>query len=214
MADLLAYLGGTFDPIHYGHLKAAEALAKEARIEKITLLPNGVPPHRPQPIASAQARADMVRLAISEYLFFDIDTRELDHESASYTVETLEVLVREYGKDQPLGFILGQDALLNIDHWFRWRDLLQYCHLLICQRPGYPMQMPTAELQQWLDVHRTRNVQALTERASGLIWLCEIPVTTISSTEIRERCRQGQSCKGLLPSAVIDYIEQHEIYSA
>ncbi|MEQ4530829.1 MAG: nicotinate-nucleotide adenylyltransferase [Mixta sp.] len=212
MASLHALYGGTFDPIHYGHLKTVEALAHEVGLQQVTLLPNNVPPHRPQPEASTAQRVAMVKLAIADRPLFTLDTRELERETPSYTVETLEQLRAERGVEQPLAFIIGQDSLLSLHKWHRWQQLTALCHLLVCQRPGYDRAMPTPELQRWLDRHQTHNVSALHQQPGGLIWLADTPLVPVSATEIRTRRHQGLACDDLLPAAVIDYINQQGLY--
>ena len=212
MSKLYALFGGTFDPIHFGNLRPVEALAQQVGLKKVTLLPNNVPPHRPQPEASAQPRVEMLRCAIATRPLFDIDTRELERDTPSWTVATLEALRAERGAEQPLGFIIGQDSLLTLAKWHRWQDLLSLCHLLVCQRPGYATQMETAEMQQWLDAHRAQHVEQLHHSPAGHIWLADTPLFDISATEIRQRRHEGQSCADLLPDAVINYIDRAGLY--
>jgi len=212
MSKLYALFGGTFDPIHFGHLRPVEALAQQVGLKKVTLLPNNVPPHRPQPEASARQRVEMLLCAIATRPLFDIDTRELERDTPSWTVATLEALRAERGAEQPLGFIIGQDSLLTLAKWHRWQDLLSLCHLLVCQRPGYATQMETPEMQQWLDAHRAQHAEQLHQAPAGHIWLADTPLFDISATEIRQRRHQGQSCTDLLPDAVIDYIDRAGLY--
>ncbi|WP_405424757.1 nicotinate-nucleotide adenylyltransferase [Pantoea stewartii] len=211
MSDLHALFGGTFDPIHFGHLRPAEALAQQTGLARVTLLPNNVPPHRPQPEASPQQRLAMLRCAIRDLPLFDIDTRELQRDTPSWTVDTLEAIRAERG-DQPLGFIIGQDSLLTLAKWHRWQDLLSLCHLLVCQRPGYPTEMATPDMQDWLDRHVIHNPQELQQRPAGGIWLAETPRYAISATEIRKRRHQHLACDDLLPASVIDYIDRAGLY--
>ncbi|WP_338562119.1 nicotinate-nucleotide adenylyltransferase [Erwinia sp. E_sp_B01_3] len=211
--SLQALFGGTFDPVHYGHLKPAEALAKLTGLQKVTLMPNNVPPHRPQPEATPAQRVEMIRLAIADNPLFDIDLREMQRETPSYTLETLIALRQERGKDQPLGFIIGQDSLLTLHKWHRWEELLDYCHLLVCKRPGYPEQMPLPELKKWLADHQTTNISHLHQQPSGCIYLAETAMLDISATEIRERRHAGNSVAGLLPAPVINWMDQHNLYS-
>jgi nicotinate-nucleotide adenylyltransferase len=140
---LEALFGGTFDPIHFGHLKPVEVLAAQVGLKKVTLLPNNVPPHRPQPEASPSQRVEMVRLAIADLPLFDLDLREMQRDTPSFTLETLTELRAERGDDQPLAFIIGQDSLLTLHKWHRWEELLSLCHLLVCKRPGYDSTMET-----------------------------------------------------------------------
>ncbi|AUX92757.1 nicotinate-nucleotide adenylyltransferase [Mixta gaviniae] len=212
MVSLQALFGGTFDPIHYGHLQTVEALAHQVGLRQVTLLPNNVPPHRPQPEASAAQRVAMVELAIADRPLFNLDTRELMRQTPSWTVETLEQLRAERGAQQPLAFIIGQDSLLSLHKWHRWEALLDLCHLLVCQRPGYPGTMPTPALQQWLTQHQTTDAEALHRQPAGLIWLADTPLVPVSATDIRQRRHQGMPCDDLLPAAVIDYINRQGLY--
>lgn len=212
MSELHALFGGTFDPVHFGHLRPVEALAQQIGLARVLLLPNNVPPHRPQPEASSTQRLEMLRCAIRDRPLFDIDTRELRRETPSWTVATLEELRAERGPQQPLGFIIGQDSLLSLSGWHRWQDLLSLCHLLVCKRPGYAAEMASPEMQHWLDAHLADDPQQLHQQPAGLIWLADTPLVAISATEIRQRRHQGLSCAHLLPPAVIDYIDQAGLY--
>ncbi|MGB3255228.1 nicotinate-nucleotide adenylyltransferase [Buttiauxella gaviniae] len=209
---LCALYGGTFDPIHYGHLRPVEALAKQVALQQVTIMPNNVPPHRPQPLANSQQRKTMVELAISGNSLFKLDDRELQRETPSYTVETLEQLRAEIGAEQPLAFIVGQDSLLSLQRWHRWETLLTLCHLLVCQRPGYSLSMNTPEEQQWLEAHQTDSVEELHSQPAGQIYLAQTPMYDISATAIRQRLEQHQTCDDLLPPAVAEFIRQHHLY--
>ncbi|NJC99297.1 nicotinate-nucleotide adenylyltransferase [Candidatus Erwinia dacicola] len=209
---LHALLGGTFEPIHYGHLQPAEALAAKVGLQKVTLMPNNVPPHRPQPEATPAQRVEMVRLAIAGNPLFELDMREMQRSTPSYTLETLEELRAERGPRQPLAFIIGQDSLLTIHKWHRWQELLSFCHLLVCQRPGYRSEMETPELQRWRDEHLTRDALLLQQTPAGKVFLAETPLVDISATEIRTRRHQDKSSSDLLPPAVSDYIDREGLY--
>ncbi|EFM21319.1 MULTISPECIES: nicotinate-nucleotide adenylyltransferase [unclassified Pantoea] len=212
MSELHALFGGTFDPIHFGHLRPVEALAQQTGLKRVTLLPNNVPPHRPQPEASASQRVAMLRCAIHGLPLFEIDTRELERDTPSWTVTTLEAWRAERSAEQPLAFIIGQDSLLSLSKWHRWQDLLSLCHLLVCQRPGYPTRFDSPEMQAWLEQHVARDIRQLHQQPAGHIWLAETPLYDISATEIRRRRHQNQPCDDLLPAAVIDYIDREGLY--
>lgn len=209
---LHALFGGTFDPIHYGHLKPVEALAQQVGLQHIILLPNNVPPHRPQPEANAQQRLKMVELAVAANPLFSVDSRELLRDAPSFTIETLESLRKERGAERPLAFIIGQDSLLSLHKWHRWESLLDVCHLLVCARPYYAQTLETPELQQWLDEHRIFDPQLLSRRPQGAIYLADTPLLDISATDIRRRRHHGESCDDLLPRAVQRYIELQGLY--
>ena len=209
---LHALFGGTFDPIHYGHLRPVEALAAQVGLSKVTLLPNNVPPHRPQPEASPAQRVAMVSLAIAGNPLFDLDLREMQRSTPSYTLDTLTELRAERGARQPLAFIVGQDSLLSLHKWYRWEALMSVCHLLVCQRPGYATRMPDAEMQHWLDQHLAADAAELHNRPAGRVFLADTPQIAISATEIRQRRHQGRSDQDLLPQAVSDYIDREGLY--
>ena len=189
-----------------------EALAQQTGLKRVTLLPNNVPPHRPQPEASASQRVAMLRCAIHGLPLFEIDTRELERDTPSWTVTTLEAWRAERSAEQPLAFIIGQDSLLSLSKWHRWQDLLSLCHLLVCQRPGYPTRFDSPEMQAWLEQHVAQDIRQLHQQPAGHIWLAETPLYDISATEIRRRRHQNQPCDDLLPAAVIDYIDREGLY--
>lgn len=210
--SLLAWYGGTFDPIHFGHLKPVEALAQQIRLKKVVIIPNNVPPHRPQPEANSAQRKAMVELAIQGNDLFELDDRELRREMPSWTADTMEALRRERGADQPLGFIIGQDSLLTFHQWHRYETILACCHLLVCRRPGYPLTMPDARQQRWLEQHLTTDICDLHTLPAGKIFLADTPLLDISATMIRQRLENGQPCDDVVPEAVVTYITRHGLY--
>jgi len=209
---LQAIYGGTFDPIHYGHLNSVSALACLVSLSQVIIMPNNVPPHRPQPEASSEQRQKMVELAIADKPLFKLDCRELDRTTPSWTVETLEQIRAEKGHQQPLAFIIGQDSLVSLPRWHRWEELLSLCHLLVCQRPGYPLTMETPELQQWLEQHRTHSIEPLHQQPAGKIFMAPTPLYDISATTIRQRLESGLSCDDLVPASVLAFIQQQHLY--
>ncbi|CAK9885748.1 MAG: Nicotinate-nucleotide adenylyltransferase [Candidatus Erwinia impunctatus] len=209
---LYALFGGTFDPIHYGHLVPLETLAVQLKVEKVILLPNNIPPHRPQPQASIAQRIEMIRRAIAGNPLFSVDLREMQRSTPSWTVETLRDLRGEIGSQQPLAFIIGQDSLLSLPSWHQWHKLLDYCHLVVCQRPGYPSVISDPLLESWLEKHRVSCAGSLHTAAAGHIYLAHTPLLAISSTEIRQRLAHGENCHTLLPASVIDFIREQRLY--
>lgn len=207
-----ALFGGTFDPVHFGHLRPVEMLATQLGLQQITLLPNNVPPHRPQPEASSEQRVKMLSLAIADRPLFNVDCREMARQTPSYTIETLAEVRAERGEHQPLGFIIGQDSLLTLHKWHRWQELLNYCHLLVCKRPGYATKMETPALQQWLEDHQTQDIDRLHQQPAGSVFLADTALLPISATEIRQRFHAGLSCDDLLPASVISWINQQGLY--
>ena len=211
---LYALFGGTFDPVHYGHLRPVAALAQQAGLQKVIFLPNRVPPHRPQPEASPQQRLKMLELATAGNSLFTVDSRELQRTSTSYSIETLEIFRKELGESQPLSFIIGQDSLLSLHRWYRWQSILSLCHLVVCARPGYAMTLERPELQRWLHNHRVFSAERLRQRPCGHIWFADTVLLDISATDIRKRYHQGGSCCQLIPESVRRYIELQGLYQA
>ncbi|MGP1924082.1 MAG: nicotinate-nucleotide adenylyltransferase [Arsenophonus sp. NEOnobi-MAG3] len=210
--SIQALFGGTFDPIHYGHLLPVEALAKLLDLQQVILLPNHVAPHRKQPEATVQQRLAMIKLAIKNNPLFSIDTRELKRITPSYTVETLLSFRQQISWQKPLAFIIGQDSLLSIDTWFDWQKILDLCHLLVCARPGYSTYFLTSSMRQWLKHYQVHKPEILSYKPSGAIYLANTPLLNISATEIRKRKHNKKSCKDILPHAVLHYIDKHHLY--
>lgn len=208
----IALYGGTFDPIHYGHLRPVEALSGLIGLKEVIWLPNNIPPHRPQPEASSQQRLEMVRLALEPYSSFKVDTRELEKPTPSYTIETLRDFRKEIGDKQPLAFIIGQDSLLSINTWHQWDQLLNVCHLLVCARPGYQTHFESTQMQAWLAKHQTHQQEDIHRLPAGKIFLADTPLYNISATDIRAHHKAGLDCHDLLPSSVEDYIRQQQLY--
>ncbi|MBC8947915.1 MULTISPECIES: nicotinate-nucleotide adenylyltransferase [Xenorhabdus] len=207
-----ALFGGTFDPIHYGHLRPVEALAQLVGLKQVILLPNHVPPHRPQPEATTQQRLEMVRLAVRDNPLFTVDTRELERQAPSYTVETLKSFRQEIGEQHPLAFIIGQDSLQTIHTWYKWEELLDICHLLVCSRPGYQSQLSAPGMQSWFEKYQIDSPLSLSQKPHGYIYLAATPLLNISATDIRQRHLQGISCDDLLPPSIQNYIDSQGLY--
>ncbi|UDG79955.1 nicotinate-nucleotide adenylyltransferase [Candidatus Steffania adelgidicola] len=210
---LTAFYGGTFDPVHYGHIRLMIALKNLLNLQRIILLLNNIPPHRANPMTASQ-RLAMLRLAIAEIpdAFLTIDERELHRSTPSWTVDTFKELRREYGPDSPLGFIIGYDSLLTLRSWYRGLALMDLCHLLVCPRPGYRSLLTNQVDNQWLENRLTNDPQALSQQPAGLIYFAATPQFAISASDIRTRYREGRSCDGLLPSSVQSYIHKHGLY--
>jgi nicotinate-nucleotide adenylyltransferase len=211
-SKITALFGGTFDPIHCGHLQVATALATEVGLDSIQLLPNNIPPHKPQPRATALQRLEMLKLAIQHLPLFSIDTRELARTTSSYTIDTLIEWRAEKKQTNTLVFIIGEDALYTLNKWHRWQEILNYCHLLICRRSS-PSNIPYPEsVKWWLQQHITDDITHIHAKPSGYIYLSNTPITDCSSTEIRSKIAQEKNCASLLPELVWQYIEQHNLY--
>jgi nicotinate-nucleotide adenylyltransferase len=204
--------GGTFDPVHYGHLRAALEAREMLKLEDFRLLPAGTPPHRSNTVASGVHRLAMLRLAVSEYSGFKVDDREVRREGNSYMADTLREIRGEAG-DSPLVLIIGQDAANALDSWHEWRTIFGLAHLVIMRRPESRLSW-SGELQNQMERRLARDPKQLGEQAAGLVLPLEVTQLAISSTGIRNQLLAGQSPRFLLPDAVIDYIEQNKLYFA
>jgi nicotinate-nucleotide adenylyltransferase len=203
--------GGTFDPVHYGHLRSALELVEHLGLSQLRLMPCAQPPHRETPATGALHRAAMVELAVAGETRLRCDERELRRQGASYTIDSLVELRQELGDSHSLCMVLGCDAVAAITGWHRWQELLDWAHIVVIARPGWelPSEGPVA---QWLQAHRQDDHNCLRERPDGSILIEQLRPLEISSTEIRRMLARGQSPRYLLPQAVLDYIQAHELY--
>lgn len=213
--QLIGLLGGTFNPIHFGHLRMAQELAEALNLAEIRFIPAANPPHKAAPTVSAQQRAEMVQLAIADNSLLKLDTRELNRQGASYTIDTLISVREELGESVSICLMMGSDAFTKLDSWHRWNELLNYCHIILVQRPSSQSQAKLSEqLTALLSEHYTENVDDLAEKTTGYMHMQQITAQDISATHIREKLASGKSAKYLVPNAVLAYIQQHQLYKA
>ena len=206
-------LGGTFDPIHFGHLRMAEELADSLNLAEVRFLPAARPPHRDAPRVTEAHRVAMVRLAIAHNPRFALDLRECERSGPSYMVDTLTSLREEIGTTRPLVLLLGADAFLGLPTWHRWQSLFELAHLAVAHRPGFTLGPDTPNMPQALrEAWRQRHRPTLPNAVAGSILLREMTALDISASRIRETLRQGRSARYLLPDAVHDYLQQHHLY--
>ncbi len=211
----IGLLGGTFNPIHFGHLRMAQELATAVHLDTIRFIPSANPPHKTTPNVSAEHRAEMVRLAIENNPTLRLDIRELKRTGASYTVDTLTSLREELGKDISLVLIMGSDAFTKFNTWHRWEEIIQLCHIALVERPQNiaSKSEPLAKvLNTFLQNHYTENGDDLSTAAAGLVTMQRITALDISSTSIRNILHNKGSARYLLPDRVIDYIAQNKLY--
>jgi nicotinate-nucleotide adenylyltransferase len=208
----IAVLGGTFDPVHIGHLRVAWEAA-EALDAQVRLIPAQVPPHRPPPVASAQQRVRMLQVALAGQERLTIDTRELDRPGPSYTFDTLQSLRAEFGNDQALILLLGADAFAGLPSWHRWRELFELAHIVVLTRPGHAAAR-SVELSAVAAPRSTDRMQSLRERPAGCV--CELAVTPleISASQVRALLASGRDPRWLLPDALCEHRELLAPYRA
>ncbi|MEM7194502.1 MAG: nicotinate-nucleotide adenylyltransferase [Pseudomonadota bacterium] len=203
---LYGIFGGTFDPVHNGHIHSVLQVADRLSLTQVYLLPSAVPPHRPSPCASADHRLKMVELAVQQHDRLISDDRELRRSSPSYTIDTIASFTQQFPGMRPC-LIVGMDAALELDHWYRYSDLLDLCHLIVMYRPGWdlPKQLPP-----WWQNRLT--VAAPTSEMDPAVYILEIEPTEISATQIRERISRNEPVTEFLPASVSDYIELNHLY--
>jgi nicotinate-nucleotide adenylyltransferase len=207
----IGLLGGTFDPIHMGHLRMALELYEALDLAKVHIIPCYQPVHRKLPIATPQQRLDMVQCAIASEPTLQIDDREIRRKGQSYMIDTLSELRQEMPQT-PLCLLLGIDAFLGFPSWYRWKDILAHAHLIVAHRPQY--QLPSTGVVSDLIKERLQNELAyIHENLSGGILLRPITSLEISATDIRKQIAMGKNPRYLLPGRVYDYIKEHGIYS-
>ncbi len=214
MTAAIGILGGTFDPIHYAHLRLAEEMANALALSEVRLIPASIPPHRATPRVTAADRLKMTRLACAGNARFVVDERECRRQGPSYTVDTLLELRAELGSERPLCLLMGVDAFLGLTTWSRWESLFGLAHLVIAHRPGFTLDragMPPP-LKRQFETRRVSAVLQLQGSGAGLVWLQPITPLDISATAIRAAIREGRSPRYLLPDSVLDYIHRNTLY--
>jgi nicotinate-nucleotide adenylyltransferase len=211
---LVGILGGTFNPIHFGHLRMAQELAEVLQLNELRFIPSAIPPHKSEPEVNSTYRAEMVKIAIADNPIYQFDGRELQRKGASYTIDTLISLREELAEDSVLTLLMGSDAFVFLNTWHRWDELLNYCHIVLVQRPNLNQTHPKLpeDLEALLHNHYTENVSDLTIKNTGLIHMQKITALDISSTKIRSMLKSKKSPRYLMPEIVIDYIKQHQLY--
>ncbi|MDP1671764.1 MAG: nicotinate-nucleotide adenylyltransferase [Burkholderiales bacterium] len=213
----IGILGGTFDPIHFGHLRLAQEVADQLRLAEVRFIPSGTPPHRAAPGTLAADRLAMVRLAVAGNALFTVDPRESSSTAPGYTVDTLTALRSEVGAAQSLVMILGADAFLDLATWSRWHQLFELAHVAVAYRPGFPVDTWQSRMPQPLAaeynarlLHQPFSVHVA---PAGGIVVVPIAELNISATMIRDSLRQGKNPRYLLPDSIYQYIQEHMLYS-
>ncbi len=212
---MIGIFGGTFDPVHIGHLRPALELFEILRLEELRLIPAGTPPHRRAPRASSTQRLAMLQQAIAGQPGFVVDEREIRRTGPSYMVDTLTELRAELGEQRPLCLLLGMDAFLGLSSWHRWEEIPRLAHLVVSHRPGWSPEHlddhggPLAELADRCLVIDPRE---LTRTPAGLIFMQPVTQLDISSTRIRALIRGGRNPRYLLPDEIWRHIQEKQLY--
>lgn len=207
----IGILGGTFDPIHYGHLRTALELQECLGFEEVRFVPCRIPPHDKAPVAPVELRLAMLAAAVRDTDGFVVDERELTREGPSYSVDTLASMRRD-NPERPLCLIAGMDAFAGLTSWHRWEELLSLAHIVVAHRPGAAP--PNDEvLQALLDRKRSRDPADLGREPFGRILLHSVTQLDISSSAVRDGMARGESQRFLLPDRVVEMIESSGCYA-
>lgn len=210
MRDLLAVFGGTFDPVHFGHLRPALEVAEILGLDQVRLVPARVPPHRGDPGTSSEHRLAMLERALAGQDRLVVDRRELDREGPSYSVDTLASLRAEF-PDHALALVVGEDAFASLSSWHRWSELTELGHLVVMTRPG-AQRVLDAALEDLSARCRVPDAATLRRSPAGGLLVADVTPLDISASGIRQLLAAGRDPRWLLPDAVLDYIREHGLY--
>jgi len=208
----IGIFGGTFNPIHFGHLRMAQELMDALSFDEVRFIPAANPPHKNTPTISAEHRAAMVRLSIANNPGFTFDDRELHRTGASYTIDTLLSRREELGMQTSITLLMGSDAFTQFDTWHRWQEIIPLCHIALVQRPRVEDNKLPKILETFLHNHYTENSDDLHTSPAGFVTMRPVTALDISSTAIREAFKHGYSARYLMPDNVIEYIHAHKLY--
>lgn len=203
---MIGLFGGTFNPIHVGHIRSAIDVGEILGLDQVRLMPANVPPHKNKPGVNSEHRAAMVKLAITDIKGLEFENIELQREEPSYTYETLKILSAKI--DQPLVLVLGVDAFSGLPSWYRWEGILELAHIAVLKRPGSRMSVRSFP-PQWVNERLTKKLHG---SGGGIVKIASSR-TEISSTTIRKKIREGRSIRYLVPETVETYIFENKLYS-
>ncbi|MGD2113067.1 MAG: nicotinate-nucleotide adenylyltransferase [Gammaproteobacteria bacterium] len=209
---MIGILGGTFDPVHFGHLRPALEVRVALGLDEIRLIPCHLPPHRPPPVATPRQRLAMLQNAIAGHAGFVIDERELYRDGPSYTLDTLLSLHADL-RGTDLCLLVGMDAFRGLTSWHRWHELIEHCHIVVMTRPGaiFPEH---GELGHFIGLHRAFDPAMLRAQSAGLLYFQEVSQLEISGTHIRALLGRGEAADFLLPDGVLNLITEQDLYTS
>ena len=203
-------MGGSFNPVHYGHLRVASDAKRRLALDAMCIMPAAQSPLKTQHSVSAEHRVAMLDLALTEFPELQLDPREFDREGPSYTVDSLQALRKEVGSDVTIYFLVGDDLLPTLNQWSRWQALTDYAHLVVANRPGKFLAI-TAEVTAWWHERETPLAQ-LSKLPSGRVSRLECSLVDVSSSEIRQLLKSGERETEMIPYPVMEYIRRHKLY--
>jgi nicotinate-nucleotide adenylyltransferase len=206
---MIGVFGGTFDPVHNGHLRSAVELLDVFDLNEIRLIPCGQPPHRATPMTSGLHRARMLELAVNNRSRWVVDRREIERPGYSFMVDTLKSLKKDFPHETLL-LAIGADAFCHFTRWHEWQRIFVYAHVLVMTRPGYTF----PELEPFLLSKKTEALSSLKQQQAGSLLFYTVTPLDISASQIRDLICAGQRADFLLPDAVLDYIHFHRLYGS
>ena len=209
----MGILGGSFDPIHFGHIKPSIELAEKFQLSSIKLIPCKISPFKDTTFASAEHRWNMISIIAGSSDLFIADNRELQRNTPSYSYETLREIAQELASTAKLFWIMGEDALQGFPKWYEAEKIMQLCHVLVMRRPGNDTAVDETA-QQWLNQYLCHDSEQLENTDCGHIYITDTEMHDISSTQIREIVQSGQQPRYLLPGGVWNYIKRNELYQS
>jgi len=204
---MIGLLGGTFNPIHFGHLRPSLDITEQLDLDIVHIIPAKLPPLREKPTIKAEHRLNMVKLAIATEPSFVLDAREFQRNEVSYTIDTLRSLRQDLGQDVSLCWIMGMDAYHHFTQWHQWQEILQLCHLVVAHRPNYS---PNENKQ--LNRYHTLQLGDLSHHPAGKIHFIAVTQLDISATMLRQHRKEDRSLRYLVPDAVYNYINENKLY--
>lgn len=211
MPQPIGILGGTFDPVHNGHLHLATMLLKQLALTEVRFIPLNNPAHRTQPVAAAQQRLEMLQIATADHIQFKVDDCEIQQGGISYSIDTLK-LIRQQLTQTPLCMILGMDSFNTLHHWKKWQSLLHYAHIVIVDRPNYNHHMDNQQLSQFMQKFITYSIENLHQKIAGYMMKLNTYMLDISSTQIRNDLKANKKIGSLLNAKVLNFIEINHLY--
>ncbi len=214
LSEPLGIFGGTFDPVHFGHLRLAEEAIQHLGLAGVRWIPAGQPPHRATPQVTSAHRLAMVLRSTADNPRFSVDAAEVEAARASYTIDTLTRLRAFFGPAQPIVLLVGADAFAGLPSWHRWEEILTLAHIGVSHRPGFPIdaaQLPSV-LAELYAARRSLTPDALRHSPAGRIVTFAMTQLDISATQIRKCLNNQTSARYLLPDSVLDYIHTHQLY--
>lgn len=212
----IAIFGGTFDPVHVGHLRSAIEVAEYLGLASVRLMPASQPGHRDTPLCPLEQRLEMLRLAVAKEPLLEIDERECNRPGPSYMVDTLVSLREELGPEVPVILALGVDSFLTLSEWYRWQEIIGLAHILVLNRPGWDnmLQGMVPGLVQLLNQREVHISTPLLETPCGSVLRISLTQLNVSASQIRQSILNGRSVRYLLPDAVADFIQENGIYES